>query len=760
MKQVHSAPLFAALLASGSPVLAQSDSSKQDIQATPVADKRPNVLIWMLDDVGFAQMSAFGGLIETPNIDRVAAAGLRYTNYNSTPICSASRAALLTGRNSHSVHMGGHAAAFRPFPGYDGVIPPQDATVAANFRSAGYITFALGKWDHLPTRMMTPAGPFSLWPLGQGFDRFFGFLAPDTDNWQPMLMQDNAPIQASSDPDYHLDRDLSAKAIEMIAARSAQEIKRPFFAYYATGTAHAPHHAPQSWIDHYKGKFDDGWDVARERILARQIETGLIPAGTKLAPRPAEMPEWASLSTEEKRLYARQMEVFAASLSHADEQFGKLLDALERSGELDNTIVLITTDNGASAEGARDGTYNEVLFTNARTPSVAENMPYYDKWGGRDTYPHYSFGWAVAGNTPFRYYKQTAHQGGTRVPLVVSWPRGIAARGELRGQFVHVSDIAPTLMQLSGVPLARILNDVPQSPMEGLSFGYTLANASAPDRKRAQYFEMYGNKALWSGGWSIVTTHRTQTWDMSDLSPANEPWELYDLRTDPGQTVNLASKFPKKVAQLSAEFDRQAKKYNVYPIGNIAESRPFENKLREAEMIRRDSKWIFPSPVSHIAERAGPPITLMPFKMTATVGLETGRETGPIFARGGAMGGIALHLRDGVPILTLRSLVGSTRYEIVGDRSLGKGETLLGLNIGRVPAANGQPAKVTVTLLRDGQIIGERAVEYIMPATYGVAETFDIGIDWGNAVSGDYVPGRPFGGKISNIVFDFSRPRS
>jgi len=318
MKLARSTSLLAIVLALGSSGVLHAKPVTASPASTSAPDERPNILVWMLDDVGFAQMSSFGGLVETPNIDRVAAAGLRYTNYNTTPICSASRAALITGRNSHSVHMGGHAAAFRPFPGYDGVIPAEDATIAANLHAAGYITFALGKWDHLPTRMMTPAGPFTHWPLGQGFDRFFGFLAPDTDNWQPMLMQDNAPAQAPADPDYLLDRDLSAKAIEMIASRSALEVKRPFFAYYATGTAHAPHHAPQTWIDHYKGKFDDGWDVARERILARQIEKGLIPTGTKLAPRPAEMPEWSSLTSDEKKLYARQMEVFAAALSHAD----------------------------------------------------------------------------------------------------------------------------------------------------------------------------------------------------------------------------------------------------------------------------------------------------------------------------------------------------------------------------------------------------------------------------------------------------------
>ena len=490
------------------------------------ADTRPNVLIWMMDDVGFAQVSSYGGLVDTPNIDRVAAMGLRYTNYRTTPICSASRAAILAGRNPHSVNVGSHAAAAYPQPGYNGLIPADAGSIAANMKAAGYATYALGKWDHMPTEEMTPAGPFDRWPVGQGFERFYGFLAAETDQFEPGLVRDTSQVILPQDPDYHLSTDMADQAIDMIGARAMTPTKRPFLMYWATGIAHGPHHAPADWIARYKGKFDDGWDKARERILKNQIARGIMPKGTKMAPRVPGMPAWNSLSADEKRLYARQMEVFAASLSHADAQFGRMLDALEKSGELDNTIVVITSDNGASAEGAHHGTYNEHLFMNARNATVEENLAFLDQWGGPKTWPHYSMGWAVAGNTPFRYYKQTTYEGGTRVPMVMAWPKGIAARGETRGQFTYVTDIAPTVMELAGVPLAETINNVKQSPMEGLSFAYTLADPKAADRKQAQYYEMFGNKGIWSGGWTAITRHRTETWDMTANKPHNEPWEL------------------------------------------------------------------------------------------------------------------------------------------------------------------------------------------------------------------------------------------
>jgi len=720
----------------------------------PAAAQRPNVLVWMLDDVGFAQLSSFGGLVETPNIDRVARMGLRYSNYHTAPICSASRAAMLTGRNPHKVHMGGHAAAALPYPGYDARIPASAGTIAANLKAAGYVTFALGKWDHLPSEEMVPAGPFRLWPTGQGFDRFYGFLAADTDNWNPMLVRDTSPVAKPDSPRYHLNDDLADQAIAMIGSRASRSPPPPFFLYFATGTAHAPHHAPADWIARYKGRFDLGWDKAREEILARQIAAGLMPKGTKLAPRPEGMPAWSSLSPDAKRLYAHQMEVFAASLAYADAQFGRVLDALEASGELDNTVVVVTSDNGASAEGAADGTYNEMLFGNGYYPPVAENLPFLDAWGGPQTYPHYAMGWAVAGNTPLRYYKQTAHEGGTRVPLVVAWPRGIAARGELRGQFVDVADIAPTLLELTGVPMAATVNNVAQEPMDGQSFARTTANQGAAQRG-PQYFEMYGNKGLWSDGWTIVTTHRTKTWDMTLATAPNEPWELYNTDKDPGQTVNLAARYPEKVAELDRLFDAQAQANNVYPISNMSEAQPHAAQMSRAEMARRGGVWRFASPVSRIATRAGPPLTTMPFRVRAKLQL-AGGESGPILALGGKLGGMALYLENGTPVFTVSDLAGKA-VRFAASAPLPAGTTELELDLERKPGASLAPIPAKVTIRANGQQVAAGSAEVSIAPALIVAETLDIGIDWGSAVSDSYRPGTPFTGRIGQVEIDFNR---
>lgn len=737
------------------PAIAQSAATTSPAPVQAPAQQRPNVLLWMLDDVGFAQLSSYGGLVETPNIDRVARMGLRYSNYHTAPICSASRAAILTGRNPHTVHMGGHAAAALPYPGYDAKIPASAGTIAANLKSAGYATFALGKWDHLPSEEAVPAGPFRLWPTGQGFDRFYGYLAADTDNWNPVLVRDTSPVAKPDAPGYHLNHDLADQAIAMIASLASRSPAPPFFLYFATGTAHAPHHAPPEWIAKYKGRFDGGWDKAREAILQRQIAAGLMPKGTKLAPRPEGMPAWDSLSPDAKRLYAHQMEVFAASLAYADAQFGRVLDALEASGELDNTVVVVTSDNGASAEGAANGTHNEILFANGYFPSVAENLPHLDNWGGPQTYPHYAMGWAVAGNTPLRYYKQTAHEGGTRVPLVVAWPRGIAARGEIRGQFVDVADVAPTLLDLTGVPLAATINNVAQQPMDGHSFAQTLADPAAPAPDNAQYFEMYGNKGLWSGGWTIVTTHRTKTWDMTLATPPNEAWELYNTDKDPGQTVNLAAKNPEKVAELARLFEAQATAFNVNPVSNMSESRPYAAQKTREEMARRGGIWRYTGPVSRIAERAGPPLTSMPFRLKARLDLHGG-ESGPIMALGGKLGGIALFLDKGVPVFMVRDLSGKP-VRFAATAPLPKGVTELELDLDRKPGAGLDPVPVTVTLRANGQqIASERAEVSIAPA-FGVAETLDLGIDWGSAVGDSYQAATPFPGGIGPVEIDFNR---
>ncbi len=715
------------------------------------AARQPNVLVWMLDDVGFAQLSSYGGLVETPNIDRLAASGLRYANFHTTPICSASRAALLGGRNSHSLHIGGHAAAARPFPGWDARIPPSAGTVADNLKQAGYRTFALGKWDHLPSEEASPAGPFNQWPAGQGFDRFYGFLAADADNWNPVLIRGLTPVARPDTPDYHLNDDLADEAIAMITSRDATAPRAPFFMYWATGTAHAPHHAPKAWIERYSGRFDMGWDEARERILSAQKAQGLIPASAVLAPRPEGMPPWDSLDDEAKKLYARQMEVFAAALSHADEQFGRILDALQAKGELDDTLVIVTSDNGASAEGIYHGLYNEAFLGSGLRASVVDNMRFYEDWGGPATFPHYSFGWAVAGNTPFRYYKQTAHAGGIRVPLVVSWPAGIAARGELRQQFVHVSDVAPTIMDLASVPLAATVNNVPQQPMEGLSFRYSITEPDAADRKQAQYFEMYGNKSLWAQGWTIATTHRVQTWEIDQDRPIDEPWELYDVRKDPGQTTDLAAQYPDKVAALDRLFDEQAERYNVKPIGNMVEGKREALRKGSQALALRKGKWRYAAPISNVPAFVAPPVHAVSYTLRARLELRESGVTGPIFAYGGGLGGVGFYLKEGRPAVILNTLAGDSS-ELVAARALQPGTTELELSF-----TNSRTSPDHDIVVRaDGEEIASGRLQLAMPITFGIPETFDIGVDHGSTVLHGAQSGLPFPGKLSNIEFDFT----
>jgi len=746
----HSISVVAIVAAILSPTAATAQSVPPPaLSAVPVPQQasRPNVLIWMLDDVGFAQLSCFGGLVPTPNIDRIARNGLRYTNYHTPPICSAARATLLTGRNSHSVHIGGHAAVARDFPGYDGRVPPGAGTIAENFRQAGYATFALGKWDHVPPSDSTPAGPTTYWPLRQGFDRFYGFLAAETDNFDPLLWQDNGPINRPDRTNYHLNADLADRAIAAIEGRNASDPAAPFFMYWATGTAHAPHHAPADWIARFRGKFDMGWDKARELILAGQKAQGLQPKSAKLAPRPAQMPAWNSLKPEEKQLYTRQMEVFAAALAYADAQFGRVLDALERRGELHNTIVVIVSDNGASAEGGPTGSYHELLFARGALPNASENLAFLDRWGGPATYPHYAMGWAVAGNTPYRNYKQTTYEGGTRVPLVIAWPRGIAAHGELRGQFVHASDITPTLLAAAGVEPAANVNNAPQLPFEGRDLRYSFKTTGATP-SRAQYFEMFGHKGLLADDWKIVSYSKLETWNMFGPGRTDRPWELYNLKQDPGESTDLAASRPDKLAELDREFDAQAKRFNVYPIADQAEMNRELGPKIAADFARRQGKWAYPAPVSRLVPPNVPPLARGNFTVRAQVTIPDAPSSGPIFAHGGRMGGAGLYLDQGKPTFVVRAMTGAAQF-FTATKPLAGGTHQLELRI--APAGPG--AERSISILADGEVLLAQTGHFEIPG--GPGETFEVGRDDGSAVGETYRPGTAFPGEIRDVVFSF-----
>lgn len=736
--------------------LAIPATSPAPLPLPPVEQKRPNILVWMMDDVGFGQVSAFGGLVATPNIDRVARMGLLYSNYRTAPMCSPARAAFLSGRMPHSVHMGGHAANSFPAPGYDAKVPPEAGTLAENLRQAGYSTYAVGKWDHLPAAEMSPAGPFRHWPLGQGFERFYGFLAADTDNFEPTLVRDNAPVVRPQTPGYHLSADLADQAIEMIRSRDAARPERPFFLYWASGAAHAPHHAPQDWIARYKGRFDAGWDKAREQILRQQVKLGLIPKGTRLAPMPKGFAAWNSLSADQKRLNARQMEAFAASLSYADAQFGRILDVLAQRGELDNTIIIIASDNGTSAEGGPNGMLTEAYIGNETPVSLAENLAFIDQWGGAKTSPHYANGWAVAGNTPFRYFKRSAHEGGIHVPLVIAWPKGIAAHGEMRMQSVNVSDLAPTLLEAADVTPAAVVNNVPQSPMEGQSIKATFAANGSRREGRPQYYELWGNKSVWEDGWSIVTSHHLGSFSASmDVNkPFDDPWELYDLVNDPGQAKDLAARNPDRVRDMEKIWLDQASRFHVLPQHNVGEDAADQKARFMADLVARGGRWSYAGTVTNIPAALAPPINILPSRIVAKVDLPAFDATGPIFAYGGTLPGIALYLDHGIPVFLFNAINGE-RFRIAASEALPTGLAEIGVKLakGRVDAAN--RADWTITLTVGAKIVGSDTIHIEMPRMMGVSATFDIGSDTGTPVLEGYPSGQQIAGRIEEVTFDF-----
>lgn len=713
----------------------------------------PNILVWVIDDMGFGQLGSYGGLIETPNIDRVAQRGLRYTNYHTTPICSASRAALLTGRNSHRVHIGGHSAIAVGFPGQDALVPRAAGTVSENMRQSGYVTYAIGKWDHLPQADASAAGPFTYWPSGQGFDRYYGFLAFDSDNFRPTLWADHQPVDLPPRADYHLSADMADKAIDWIGTRDATDPHRPFLMYWATGAVHAPHHAPQRWRDHYKGRFDAGWDVAAQRILDRQKRLGLVPADMALPPRPAGMKPWAELSRDEQKLFARQMEAFAAQLSHADEQFGRILDALEARGELDNTIVVVTADNGASAEGAPAGTFSEHYFANAYFATLEENLRRYDDWGGPSTYPHYAMGWAVAGNTPFRFYKQTAYEGGTRVPLILSWPKGIAARGELRGQYQHVTDLAPTILDAAGIAPAATVNGERQMSFDGVSMAYSFAAPAAPSRHPVQYYEMYGNRSIYANGWKAVVPHRLDVWDfMNQPAFGDANWELYDLASDPGEQHDLAAAQPRKLMEMRRLFDREAKANNVFPLTNTSDAWGTVRKVLAADMARRGSLWRYRGASARIPEALAPPVQSNSFTIEAKLDLTAGAD-GTIAAIGGRYGGFALFLREGRPVFAYRGL-DMVLSEVAADRALRRGPATLVLHFER---RNDSDAFVRLTA--DGVELASGPIKGALPRlSFSPGETFDLGRDTGTGPLADGRTSGVFEGRIDAVEVRIGTP--
>ena len=706
----------------------------------------PNVIIFLLDDVGFAQVGSFGALIETPNIDQLASNGLRFNNFHTTALCSPSRASLMAGRFPHSIGLGSHALTAMGFPGYNAVMPESAKSVANYLGEVGYVNYALGKWDHTPLYEVSQVGPFDRWPSGEGFHHAYTFMAADVHQFVPVMWNDHTPEPYRKS--VHLDQDLADRAIEWITGHKSIKPDLPFMMLWASGSMHSPHHAPDSHIDKYKGKFDMGWDVAREQILARQIELGVVPEGTQLTERIDEIPAWDSLPDEEKSLYARQMEVFAAQMEWVDMQIGRVVEELERIGELDNTLIFITADNGASGEGGLAGTFNETYVLNGLQTPLEANLRAQEDWGRENTYPHYHAGWAMAGNTPFRYFKQSEHRGGQHDALVVHWPNGIEAQGEVRSQYHHISDIAPTIMEAAGITVPEEYHGVEQQPMDGVSMIYAFDDANAPNRKERQYYEMFGNRAIWVDGWKAVTLHANRMpWDVNVVLPfEQDEWELYHVAEDFSENTNVAEQNPEKLAELIEIFDEEAWKYNVYPLYDDMIARLGAQQDR---LFGDQTEFIYYAPGAvRIAEKSSAPVKNRAHTIETNIDLQGGEE-GVIVAVGGMTGGYSMFIKNNKLYYDYNFLDGV--HYVLESPPLPTGPTDLKFNFILT-----QPFGGTGELFVNGQKVDEVEMPQMHISTYSLAETFDVGMDTGTQVSAMYTDPFEFTGLIDKVIFNVS----
>jgi arylsulfatase A-like enzyme len=714
----------------------------------------PNVVIVLIDDIGFGGPSTFGGPIRTPTFDALAANGLRLNNFHTTALCSPTRVALKSGRNHHSANAGSIMETATAFPGNTGQIPNSVAPLAEMLRLNGYSTGAFGKWHETAAWETSVSGPFDRWPTHQGFDKFYGFIGGETDQWYPLIYDGVRKIDPPKMKDYHFSVDMTNQTINWIKAQQSMTPDKPFFVYYATGAVHAPHHVPKDWADKYKGQFDKGWDQIRVETLARQKKLGVVPANTKLADRPEDLKAWKALPEDQRRLFARQAEVFAGFLEHTDDQVGRLKKALEDIGEFDNTLfIYIAGDNGTSAEGGFVGMYNEMTYFNGVEEKVEDLIPLIDKWGGPDTFPHMSAGWAVAFDTPFRWTKQVASDfGGTRNGVVISWPKGIKEKGGLRSQFSHVIDIAPTVLEAAGLPEPRSVNGVVQTPLEGNSLVYAFNDANAPERHKVQYFEMFGNRGIYSDGWFARTIHRAP-WQTTGLPPlTSDVWELYNAKSDFALTNNLAAKEPARVKELQALFMAEAQKYNVLPIDDRTIERTNPALAGRPDVLGTRKSLTLYEGMEGMLENTFMNIKNKSSKVTAKVDVPAG-ASGAIIAQGGKFGGWSLFMKDGKPAYTYNFL-GLSRYTVTAPDALPAGSATVAADFAYDGGGPGKGGKLTLYV--NGVSVAEGRVEKTQPNIFSADETADVGIDNQTPVALGIGTGAEtrFAGKIEEITLE------
>ncbi len=738
------------------------DAKDPDTKFPPIEQLRPpkgapNVILILIDDAGFGSSSAFGGPCHTPNAERLAAGGLKYTRFHTTALCSPTRQALLTGRNHHSVGMGCITEAATGSPGYSSVLPNTMAPLAKTLKLNGYATAQFGKCHEVPVWETSPAGPFTAWPTGGGgFEYFYGFVGGEAHQWYPSLYEGTTPIEVKKTPEegYHFMEDMTDKAIGWIGQQKALMPDKPFFIYFAPGATHAPHHVPKEWADKYKGKFDQGWDKVREETFARQKKLGVIPQDCALTPRHEQIPAWDAMPEEMKPVLRRQMEVYAGFLEYADHHVGRLFDTLDKLKLTDDTMIYyINGDNGASAEGTLIGAYNEMANFNGlaalETPEFL--MERLDKLGGPESYNHYAVGWAHAMNTPYQWTKQVAsHWGGTRNGTIVSWPNGIKGKGEIRSQFHHVIDVAPTVLEAAGLPHPVSVEGVQQAPIEGVSMVYSMNDAKAAERRETQYFEMFGNRGIYHKGWTAVTRHKTPWLLVGDNIPAfdDDTWELYDTNKDWSQSRNLAKEMPDKLRDLQRLWLIEATRYNVLPLDDRAAERFNSDLAGRPVLIRGNTQLLFGG-MGRLSENSVIGLKNKSHSVSAEIDVPEGGAEGVIIAQGGNIGGWALYARQG-KLKYCYNLIGVKHFFTESTSTIPAGSHQVRMEFAYAGGGLGKGG--TVTLFVDGKQVGEGTVEATAPMVFSADDGLDVGCDTGASVSPDYGPhDNQFNGSVRGV---------
>lgn len=732
----------------------------RNVKAPPVFEVKapkdaPNVVIVLLDDMGFSTTSTFGGPVPMQTLDKLAQGGLRYNNFHTTALCSPTRQGLKTGRNHHTGNTGSIMETATAFPGDTGVLPNSVAPLAEMLRLNGYSTGAFGKWHETAPWEISVSGPYARWPTLQGFDKFYGFMGGETNEWSPSIYDGVTKVEPPQDPNYHFTTDMTNQAVSWMRYQQALTPDKPFFVYFAPGATHAPHHVPKAWADKYTGKFDQGWDKLRQETLQRQIDIGVVPAGTKLAGKPDAIKEWNALSADEKKLFSRQVEVYAGFAEQTDHEIGRLVKALEDLGELDNTLfIYIAGDNGASAEGGMNGMYNEATYFNGVTETVEDQLKHLDKWGGPETYPHMAAGWAVAFDTPFMWTKQVASNfGGTRNGMVVHWPKGIKAKNEIRSQFHHVIDIAPTVLEAAHLPEPKVVNGTKQKPIEGVSLAYSFDDSKAKDRHVTQYFEIFGNRAIYHDGWLAGTVHKAP-WEPVPRHALNEDvWELYDVRKDFSLSNDLAKANPKKLVEMQKLFMKEAPKYQVLPIDDRGMERLNAEVVGRPDLMAGRTSLTLGEGMTGMLENVFINIKNRSKTITAEIEIPQGGANGVILTQGGRFGGWSLYLKDGKPAYTYNFL-GLQQFTVAAPEALQPGKATLVFDFAYDGGGFGKGGNGTLSV--NGNKVAEGRIERTQPMIFSADETADVGIDDATPVVAGIGEGAKtrFTGKIEKVTID------